>query len=61
MNDAKYQLDIIRMKLLSGEIPYDEAKKEAAPHLEAVNEKAAEIARKHGKKPHKFTFSEMMK
>jgi hypothetical protein len=34
-----------------GAIDYDRAKKMAQPHIDAINEKSREIAKKHGVKP----------
>jgi hypothetical protein len=39
-----------------GAIDYDKAKKMAQPHIDAINEKAAEIAKKHGVKARKVYF-----
>lgn len=40
----------IRRKMLSGEISYEQAKEQASPVIKAINEKAAEIAKKYGKR-----------
>jgi polyhydroxyalkanoate synthesis regulator phasin len=34
-----------------GAIDFDKAKKMAQPHIDAINEKSREIAKKHGIKP----------
>jgi polyhydroxyalkanoate synthesis regulator phasin len=39
-----------------GAISFDEAKKMAQPHIDAINEKSKEIARKHGVKPRLVRF-----
>jgi hypothetical protein len=37
--------------LKTGAINFDKAKKKAQPHIDAINEKSKEIAKKHGVKP----------
>jgi hypothetical protein len=39
-----------------GAIDYDKAKKIAQPHVDAINEKIAEIAKKHGVRARKVYF-----
>jgi hypothetical protein len=39
-----------------GAIDYDRAKEMARPHVEAINKKAAEIAKKHGVRAKKVYF-----
>lgn len=39
-----------------GAIDYDNAKKMAQPHIDAINEKSREIAKKHGIKPRLVAF-----
>jgi hypothetical protein len=34
-----------------GAVDYDKAKEMAQPHIDAINEKSREIAKKHGTKP----------
>jgi aspartokinase len=49
------------MWLRLGAISYEKAKELAILHLEALNEMAAKIAKKHGIKPRKITFSAFMR
>jgi ribosomal protein S11 len=51
----------IKMWLMTGAITYDKAKEMSAPHLEAMNQKAREIAKKHGLKPKLITFAGFMR
>jgi len=48
---AIQELRNIDMWLKIGAIDYDKAKEMAKPHIEAINEKSKEIAKKHGVKP----------
>jgi hypothetical protein len=57
----KTELDIIRNLLLTNQIDYNTAKKMAAPHLEAMNTKAKEIALKFGVKPRVISFAAYMR
>ena len=51
----------IRDELFVGNISYDLAKKQAAPYIDAINRKSAEIAKKHGVRPQKVTFQAIMR
>jgi len=52
MNQKPIQeLKNIDMWLKIGAIDYDKAKAMAKPHIDAINEKSREIAKKHGVKP----------
>lgn len=51
----------IRNRLYWGVITYDEAKAEAEPIIEKMNERIAEIAKKHGKRPYKLSFAALMR
>jgi ribosomal protein S11 len=55
------ELHNIKMWMMMGAITYDKAKEMAAPHIAAMNEKAAEIAKKYGVKPRKVTFAAFMR
>lgn len=55
------EMQNIKMWLHCGAITYEQAKKMAQPHLEAMNEKAKEIARRLGCKPKKFSFAAIMR
>jgi ribosomal protein S11 len=55
------EMNNIKMWLMTGAITYDKAKEMAAPHLEAMNKKAQEIAKKYGLKPRLITFSAFMR
>lgn len=39
-----------------GAIDYDRAKAMAKPHIDKLNARAAEIAKRHGLKPYRFEF-----
>jgi hypothetical protein len=45
------ELANIDLWLKLGAIDYDKAKKMAQPHIDAINEKSREIAKKYGVKP----------
>lgn len=51
----------IKRKYYSNEITREEAQQLAEPILERVNNRAEEIAKKHGKKPHKIDFTNAMR
>jgi polyhydroxyalkanoate synthesis regulator phasin len=52
MNSTHIQeLVNIDMWVKMGAIDFDKAKKMAKPHIEAINKKSKEIAKKHGVKP----------
>jgi hypothetical protein len=52
MNNIHIQeLRNIDMWVKIGAIEYDKAKKMAEPHIEAINEKSIEIAKRYGVKP----------
>ena len=57
----KHKLDVIKAKLLNGELSYDEAKKEAMPLISQMNRKSKEIAKKHNVKARNFTFAGLMR
>lgn len=54
-------LNEIKYKLKVGAITYDQAKERAVPHIKAMNDKAQEIAKRHGVKPKKITFAGFMR
>ena len=59
-NRTKVQM--IRRRMLSGEITYEEAKAEAQPIIDQINETAARLAKKHGIKARgKVSFAAMMR
>jgi ribosomal protein S11 len=55
------EMNNIKMWMTTGAITYDRAKEMAAPHLEAMNQKAQEIAKKYGLKPRIITFAGFMR
>jgi hypothetical protein len=55
------ELRNIQMWMGIGAITYDRAKEMAAPHLDAINVKAREIAKKFGLKPQLITFASFMR
>lgn len=54
-------LERIKGLLLSGQIDYDTAKQSAQTHLNKMNEKAKEVAKKHNRKHNPFNFSSFMR
>lgn len=61
MNPAVISLKNIKMWLCQGAITYVAAQEMAKPHIEAFNQRAAEIAKKHGVKPRLITFAAFMR
>ena len=55
------ELTNIDMWLKLGAIDYDKAKEMAQPHIDAINEKSKEIAKKHGVKPRLVGFHNFVK
>lgn len=51
----------IKMKLLAGLITYDEAKTQAQPFIDSLNEKCKAIAKKHGRRFIATNFSSQMR
>lgn len=59
--EHKQEMDNIKMWLHTGAISYDRAREMAKPHLDAMNEKAKEIAKRLGVKPRLMNFSSFMR
>jgi hypothetical protein len=59
--DARVALYEIKMKLLSGIISYEEAKKQSIPFIEELNIMGKNIAKKYGRKFLPTTFSQQMR
>lgn len=55
------KLNDIKMWLLSGAITYEQAKKDSAVLIDALNKKSAEIAFKYGQNPKKISFASFMR
>jgi hypothetical protein len=55
------ELQNIKMWLCQGAITYEKAKDMAEPHIKAFNEKAKEIAKKHGARPRRICFASFMR
>lgn len=55
------QLQVIRRRMVQGEISYAEAKELAAPVIADINAKAKEIAKKYGKRPQLVSFAAIMR
>lgn len=51
----------IKRKYLNGKISHSEAKQLAQPIIDLANERCVEIAKKHGKKPYKLSFTSLMR
>jgi polyhydroxyalkanoate synthesis regulator phasin len=56
VNEHIQELRNIDLWIHMGAIDYDRAKKMAQPHIEAINEKSVEIAKKHGVRARKVYF-----
>lgn len=54
-------LNNIRLQMIHGVITYDEAKVKAQPIIDEMNKKGLEIAKKHGMRFKKFTFTNLMR
>lgn len=59
--EHKQEMDNIKMWLHTGAISYEKAQRMAKPHLDAMNEKAKEIAKRLGCKPRLINFSSFMR
>ena len=57
----KNKIQEIKMRMVSGLIDYDQAKKEAQPIIDEMNRLGEGIAKKFGKKFSKFTFVNLMR
>lgn len=51
----------IRRRMLSGVISYEQAQIEAKPVIDAINAKAAELAKKHKVRASKVNFAGLMR
>lgn len=51
----------IKAKMVSGELTYEQAQKDAQPVLDRINQKASELAKKYNTRPHKLGFAELMR
>lgn len=61
LHEAKYQIEIIKLRLLSNDISHGEAKELAKPFIDEINEKSKEIAKKYNKKPKLISFAGFMR
>lgn len=59
--EYRNKINEIRSKMLSGVLSYDEAKAEAQPIIDEMNELGRKIAAKYGKKHTNFTFATLMR
>ena len=59
--DNREKIQDIRRRLLRGAIDYEQARDEAQPIIDAINEKSAEIAKRHNMKAKKMTFAGIMR
>lgn len=59
--EHKQEMDNIKMWLYSGAITYAQAQRMAKPHLDAMNEKSREIAKRLGVKPKLINFASFMR
>ena len=59
--EHKQEMDNIKLWLYSGAITYEQAQEMAKPHLEAMNAKSRELAKKFGVKPKLISFTSFMR
>ena len=59
--EHKEKLETIKMWFYSGAVTYAQAEKLAKPHIDAMNEKSKEIAKRCGVKPKYFNFASFMR
>lgn len=59
--DLYESLEKIRMALGAGKITYDDAKVQAQPYIDEMNNRGRVIAAKYGKKHQPFTFASLMR
>lgn len=55
------KIEHIKEDLMFGRISYDQAKILAEPTIRDINERAIEIARKHGMRPRKVSFEVLVR
>lgn len=51
----------IAMQVKLGHLSYDDGREQAAPYLKVANDKIAEIAKKHGKRPYKVSWTGLVR
>lgn len=54
-------MSYIRKRMLSGQITYDQAKAEAQPIIDNINDRAKVIAKKYNRKASKVSFAAIMR
>ena len=59
--EHRQELENKKMWLHSGAISYEQAERMAKPHLDALNEKSKEIAKRCEVKPKLFNFASFMR
>lgn len=59
--DYQNKLNLIKAKMMRGDLTYDEAKKEAQPIIDEMNKIGREIAAKYGRRHSNFTFAYLMR
>lgn len=60
-NENRNQIDGIRARFLTGVITEDEARKEAKPVIDRMNEAGAQLAKEYGMRFKKLTFAYLMR
>lgn len=60
-SNNREKIDQVRHRLAIGELSYEEALAIAAPVIASMNERAEAIAKKHKRRPIKFTFISLMR
>lgn len=59
--EQRQRLERIKARMDTGQITYQQAREEAQPIIDWVNNRAEEVAKKYGKKPIKLDFTYLMR
>lgn len=59
--DNRLKMQAIRKRYLSGQISYDQAKIEAQPLINSINQQAKAIAKRHNMPAPKISFAAIMR
>jgi len=59
--DLRSKVSEVKYNLMIGKLTYDQAKAELQPYLDEANKKGKAIAKKHGGKFNKLTFTYVMR
>ena len=61
VEEAQNEIRRIRISLTTGKLTYKEAKEKAQPHIDVLNEKGREVAKRFKRRHNEITFSGIMR